>query len=63
MGKYPYQAARQRPDLSTIIRVEPSSTGGARPRDALPIPDISFLSVGSLPPQHERKKGFTNLPI
>ena len=32
---YPYQAARQLPDLSTIIRVEPSSTGVPRLRGAL----------------------------
>ena len=36
----PGQAARQLPDLSTIIRVEPSSTGDSRLRGALPISDI-----------------------
>jgi hypothetical protein len=35
----PGRAARQLPDLSTIIRVEPSSTDGSRLRGALPIPD------------------------
>ncbi len=34
---YPNQAARQLPDLSTIIRVDPSSTGVPRRRGALPI--------------------------
>ena len=35
----PDQAARQLPDLSTIIRVEPSSTDDSRLRGALPQPD------------------------
>src|SRR5262245_50089980 len=37
-GQLPDQAARQLPDLSTIIRVEPSSTD-ERLRGALPIAD------------------------
>ena len=36
-GQLPDQAARQLPDLSTSIRVEPSSTGETRLRGALPI--------------------------
>ena len=35
-GRLPDQAARQLPDLSTIIRVEPSSTDDSRLRGALP---------------------------
>ena len=35
-GQLPGQAARQLPDLSTIIRVEPSSTDDSRLRGALP---------------------------
>jgi hypothetical protein len=35
----PSETARQLPDLSTIIRVEPSSTGDSRLQGALPIPD------------------------
>jgi len=35
-SQLPDQAARQLPDLSTIIRVESSSTGVSRPRGALP---------------------------
>jgi hypothetical protein len=35
-GQLPDQAARQLPDLSTIIRVEPSSTDDSRLRGALP---------------------------
>ncbi len=41
---YPNQAARQLPDLSTIIRVDPSSTGVPRLRGALPIGDIKPLT-------------------
>ena len=36
----PSRAARQLPDLSTIIRVEPSSTDDSRLQGALPITDI-----------------------
>ena len=39
-GRLPDQAARQLPDLSTTIRVEPSSTGDPRLRGALPKGDI-----------------------
>jgi len=39
-GRLPVQAARQLPDLSTTIRVEPSSTGDPRLRGALPFSDI-----------------------
>ena len=38
-------AARQLPDLSTIIRVESSSTDDPRPRGALPLPDNRFKST------------------
>jgi len=44
-SQLPGQTARQLPDLSTIIRVESSSTGVSRLRGALPkgdIPTISF---------------------
>ena len=40
---YPDQAARQLPDLSTIIRVEPSSTDVPRLRGALPTADIGQI--------------------
>ncbi len=36
----PSETARQLPDLSTIIRVEPSSTDDSRLQGALPIPDL-----------------------
>ena len=36
----PSETARQLPDLSTIIRVEPSSTDDSRLQGALPPPDI-----------------------
>ena len=39
-GRLPDQAARQLPDLSTTIRVEPSSTGDPRLRGALPQTDV-----------------------
>jgi hypothetical protein len=38
----PSETARQLPDLSTIIRVEPSSTDDSRLQGALPTTDISF---------------------
>jgi hypothetical protein len=44
-NQLPSQAARQLPDLSTIIRVEPSSTGVSRPRGALPKADYSPLTA------------------
>jgi hypothetical protein len=37
----PSKTARQLPDLSTIIRVEPSSTGDSRLQGALPLRDLS----------------------
>jgi hypothetical protein len=41
-GQLPDQAARQLSDLSTIIRVEPSSTDDSRRQGALPsIPDLA----------------------
>ena len=43
-GRLPNRAARQLPDLSTTIRVEPSSTGDPRLRGALPSPDIGVAS-------------------
>src|SRR6267142_1831026 len=45
-SQLPGQTARQLPDLSTIFRVESSSTGVSRLRGALPIPDI--LDTASL---------------
>jgi hypothetical protein len=39
-SQLPDQAARQLPDLSTIIRVESSSTGVSRLRGALPLGDL-----------------------
>src|SRR5947208_8639726 len=39
-SRLPSQAARQLPDLSTIIRVRSSLTDGSRPRGALPAPDV-----------------------
>ena len=41
----PDETARQLPDLSTIIRVVPSSTGDSRLRGALPVPDLSMRSI------------------
>ena len=41
-SQLPNQAARQLPDLSTIIRVESSSTGVSRLRGALPATDLSM---------------------
>ena len=40
----PSETARQLPDLSTIIRVEPSSTDDSRLQGALPKPDFLLLS-------------------
>src|SRR5262245_37571409 len=40
----PSEATRQLPDLSTIIRVEPSSTGDSRLQGALPQTDLSGRS-------------------
>ena len=42
-SQLPDQAARQLPDLSTIIRVEPSSTDDSRLRGARPQADIGIL--------------------
>ena len=42
-GRLPDQAARQLPDLSTTIRVEPSSTGDPRLRGALPYTDLAWI--------------------
>src|SRR6202043_3989180 len=42
----PSETARQLPDLSTIIRVEPSSTDDSRLQGALPIADFGLLSPG-----------------
>ena len=39
-SRLPSQAARQLPDLSTILRVESSSTGVSRLRGALPVSDL-----------------------
>ncbi len=44
----PDQAARQLLDLSTTIRVEPSSTGDPRLRGALPKADIQFVQIAAL---------------
>ena len=42
-SQLPSQAARQLPDLSTIIRVESSSTGVSRPRGALPCAEVKSV--------------------
>src|SRR5690242_13888493 len=39
------RAARQLPDLSTILWVDPSSTGSSRLQGALPIPDADALCL------------------
>ena len=44
-GRLPDQAARQLPDLSTTIRVEPSSTGDPRLRGALPAADMPMETI------------------
>ena len=49
-GQLPSQVARQLPDLSTIIRVEPSSTGDSRLQGALPGPDLSMRSIHVVTP-------------
>ena len=51
----PSETARQLPDLSTIIRVEPSSTDDSRLRGALPIADIRRTS----PSQRSRTLAIT----
>ena len=43
----PSETARQLPDLSTIIWVEPSSTDDSRLQGALPVSDVSRCSKGS----------------
>src|SRR5262245_18245408 len=45
-GRLPDQAARQLPDLSTTIRVEPSSTDDSRLRGALPVTDSRNAASG-----------------
>ena len=45
-SQLPDQAARQLPDLSTIFRVESSSTGVSRPRGTLPSTDLSECNNG-----------------
>src|SRR5206468_8864350 len=42
--RLPGRAARQLPDQSTTLWVEPSSTGDPRPRGALPTPDIALTA-------------------
>ena len=42
----PSETARQLPDLSTIIRVEPSSTDDSRLQGALPLPDFRAAAFG-----------------
>ena len=44
-GRLPDKAARQLPDLSTTIWVEPSSTGVSRLRGARPSTDLSRCSM------------------
>ena len=46
-SQLPGQTARQLPDLSTIIRVESSSTGVSRPRGALPLTDSCTAAKSS----------------
>ena len=57
-GQLPDQVARQLPDLSTIIRVRPSSTDDSRLRGALPTADScnavrTALAIPSLLPSPE----------
>src|ERR1700758_4973695 len=50
----PSETARQLPDLSTIIRVEPSSTDDSRLQGALPLPDITTdARATELDPENE----------
>jgi hypothetical protein len=44
-GQLPNQAARQLPDQSTTIRVEPSSTDDSRLRSALPIAEVAEVDL------------------
>src|SRR5688572_1123521 len=55
-GQLPDQAARQLPDLSTTIRVEPSSTDDSRLRGALPGSDSCSAASGA----HGLSAGTTN---
>ena len=50
----PSETARQLPDLSTIIRVEPSSTDDSRLQGALPIPDDGTVNLGTRPAANGR---------
>ena len=47
-GRLPDQAARQLPDLSTSIRVDPSSTGDPRLRGARPFRDTRLTWLAML---------------
>ena len=65
-SQLPSQTARQLPDLSTIIRVESSSTGVSRPRGALPIRDPSTCSkvreqISSLAARRPPRRSWRNL--
>jgi hypothetical protein len=51
-GQLPDQAARQLPDLSTIIRVRPSLTDGSRLRGALPLADVGDSLGGNAEMRH-----------
>ena len=48
-SRLPSQAARQLPDLSTILRVESSSTGVSRLRGALPDSEVSSIYIQHAP--------------
>src|SRR5215475_15077605 len=46
-AQLPGQVARQLPDLSTTLRVEPSSTSDSRLRGARPTSDMPLKTAGS----------------
>ena len=58
-NQLPSQAARQLPDLSTIIRVESSSTGVSRLRGALPTADACSAANGCCS-SHQRVRALDN---
>jgi len=57
----PSETARQLPDLSTIIRVEPSSTDDSRLQGALPLPD--FIRQRGFEDQKSRRLSIERLEL
>ena len=61
-SQLPNQAARQLPDQSTTIRVEPSSTDDSRLRGALPLADIVGLFNTNCSGLRQDEPWFSRLP-